>query len=142
MLNITIQRLRENVNQHSSLYLTTDDILKLPFSTKRTVLALNSFNEIHVPENPKDYQIHAQSLSEKRMMNVQVLQASPERETWFAMKDPLCCTDMEADDFLIQAMEFSSPSKEAFVSVSVLNRIFASEKSHILIQNGRVVPSL
>ena len=145
MLNITIQHLRENMNQHSSLYLTTDDILKLPFSTKRTVLALNSFNEIHVPENPKDYQIHAQSLCEKKMMNVQVLQASPERETWFAMKDPLCCIDdMEDEDFLIQAMELSSPSslKEAFVSVSVLNRIFANEeKTHILIQNGRVVPS-
>ena len=79
------------------------------------------------------------------MMNVQVLQASPERETWFAMKDPLCCIDdMEDEDFLIQAMELSSPSslKEAFVSVSVLNRIFANEeKTHILIQNGRVVPS-
>ena len=136
MLDIAIQRIREGLDEmSSSLYLTVSDVLRLPLADRRTVLALSSYERILVPDTPDDLRMHATapltSSFEQRTMNVQVLQASTERETWFASKDPRCFEDMEEDEFLIRALEFSSPSKnheeEEFVSVSVLNQVFARE---------------
>ena len=136
MLDIAIQRIREGLDEmSSSLYLTVSDVLRLPLADRRTVLALSSYERILVPDTPDDLRMHATasltSSFEQRTMNVQVLQASTERETWSASKDPRCFEDMEEDEFLIRALEFSSPSKnheeEEFVSVSVLNQVFARE---------------
>ena len=136
MLKKAIEHIEQDLNA-TSAYVTVDDVMKL-FSrpseeeeeTTTTVVALTSFNEIHVPVNKDEHRLRAKASNQ---MNVKVLQACPDRETWFGSKNPAALpVCLEDDEFLLQTISVFSPSEnnDDVVSSSVLDEIFANDNTH------------